>query len=70
MSYLRKGENGENGRAWELGKLKKHQKPIWINGKIVKMSCAGKRGRWGKWESLGNEEMETPSKHQKKKHVQ
>ena len=62
MSFVTKGKNGGNGRAWEMGKLKNHQKPMGINGKSVKMSYATKRGKWGKWESLGNGKIETPPK--------
>ena len=48
---------------WEsMGKPKNHQKPMGINGKIVKMRYARKRGKWGKWESLGNGKIETPPK--------
>ena len=32
MNHVRKGENGENGRAWEMGKSRNHQKPMGING--------------------------------------
>ena len=45
-----------------MGKLKNHQKPMGFNGNIVKMRCARKRRKWGKWESPGNGKIETPRK--------
>ena len=54
MSYLKKGENGENWESMGNGKIeKKHQKPMGINGEIVKMRYARKMGELGEMGDIG-----------------